>query len=344
MNSTFALYLFCVLCLAILTLPFIPAVSEWRVPKDCSPLPISLEYASEIDYFTRQFRNDALTDIAAERSESKFDYVDGPPEQMKWMDGTRPLIGLDAVCSDTPVRCNRPLYLHGDFDCGINSSLTSVLTHGMLRLGANGEILEWGHADGPIRLGKGCVSLRRLSSVVSIELANRCCFERLSAPVIHLGLRTTEIRITPKLANHLPASLNDLPGAIRRTDALTLVKGDCRLADGTIYTGSLIVTGNLTIGHHTIVDGNVKARNAVQVGRFAQITGSLICEDHIELHDHVSVAGPLISETDIVLGSGAKIGRIDAPTTISADNLIAQSGAIVHGTIWARKAGVVWEP
>ncbi len=342
MNPTFALYLFCILCLVMLTLPFIPAVNEWRAPKDCSPLPISRQYANEVDYFTRQFRNDALADIAGERAESKFDYVNGPPEQMNWIEGTRPLIGLDAVRSAAPVRCNRPLYLHADLDCGGNSSLTSVLSRGMLRLGSNGEILEWGHADGPISLETGCVTLRRLSSNISIELAGRCCFERLSAPTIQLGKKATT---TPqKLDAYLPASLNDLPGAIRRTSALTLIKGDCRLTDGCSYKGSLIVTGNLTIGHHTLVDGHIKARNAIQVGRSARVTGSMICEDRIELHDHASVAGPLISETEIVLGSGTTIGRTDAPTTISTDQFIAKSGAIAHGTIWARKVGVVWEP
>jgi hypothetical protein len=342
MNSTFTLFLFCLLCLAMLMLPFIPAVSEWREPKDHSPLPISRQYANEIDYFTRQLRNDALADIAGARTDGKFDYLNGPPEQMNWMDGTRPLIGLEVIQSTAGIRCNRSLYLHADLDCGDNSSLTSVLSHGTIRLGSNGEILEWGHADGSITLGTGCVALRRLSSEVSIELAGRCCFERLSAPTIRLG--KTSAAAPKKLVSHLSAKLNDLPGAIRRTDTLTLVKGDCRLADGHHYTGSLIVTGNLTIGHHTIVDGNIKVRNAVQVGRSACITGSLICENRIDLRDNASVAGPLISETDIVLGSGTTVGRIDAPTTISSDNLVAKSGAIAHGAIWARKVGVVWEP
>jgi cytoskeletal protein CcmA (bactofilin family) len=342
MNATFALFVFCILCLAMLTLPLVPALREWRNPEDCASLPISRQYANEIDYFTRQLRHDALADMTTERTASKFDYVTSGPEQMNWMDGTRPLIGREAVRSDAPVRCNRPLYCHADLDCGTNSSLTSVLSHGMLRLGSNGEILEWGHADGPIRLDTGCVALRRLSSNTRIELAGRCCFERLSAPAIQLGKKVTTP--PPRLDLHLPANLNDLPGAIRRTGTLTLIQGDCRLADGCSYTGSLIVTGNLTIGHHTIVDGNIKAREAIQVGRSARITGSLICADRIELHEHASVAGPLISETEIVLGSGTTIGSPEAPTTISADNLLAISGAIAHGTIWARKVGVVWEP
>lgn len=342
MNATLALCLFCILCLAMLALPFIPAVNEWRTPRDCSPLPISRQYANEVNYFTHQFRNDALADIAGKHTDSKFDYVDGQPQQMNWMDGNRPLIGIDAVRSDTAVRCNRPLYLHGDLDCGSKSSLTSVLSHGSIRLGTDGEILEWGHADGSIVLDTGCVALRRLSSDVSIELGGRCCFERLSAPTILLGKKVTTA--SQKTADHLVANLIDLPGAIRRTDTLTLVKGDCRLADGYSYTGSLIVTGNLTVGHHTVVHGDIKVRNAVQVGRSARITGSLICEDRIDLRDHASVTGPLISETDIVLGAGTTIGRADAPTTISADNVVAKSGAIAHGAIWARKVGVVWEP
>ncbi|GAA4028236.1 hypothetical protein GCM10022212_28000 [Actimicrobium antarcticum] len=159
--------------------------------------------------------------------------------------------------------------------------------------------------------------------------------------MIRFGHRGNDVP-APEAFGYFPADLGTLPGAIRRTDSLTLIKGDCTLPAGHIYKGSLVVTGRLIIGNHTTVIGDIKVREGIIVGNAARIIGSLICEERIYLLDHTEVAGPLISETDIVLGAGAVIGRIDAPTTISAENIIAKSGAVSHGSIWARNVGFVW--
>lgn len=338
-------YLFLAICLLMLTMPFVPAYREWRFPEDFAPLPISRQYANEIDHFADQFRDKALADMSVlnESKHKHFELVCDPPSDMDWLAPTRPLISQHDIDLPSAIRCHQPLYAMSSLDCARDSSFAAVFSEGDIRLGPYSEILEWAHADGAIKLDVACIALRRLSSKVAIDLAAQCCFERVHAPVIRFG----EIPVdTPpaEAPGVFSADIDMLPGAIRRTPSLYMIKGDCSLPPGHVFKGSLVVTGRLIIGNYTTIIGDVKVREGTIIGTGVRIIGSLTCEDRIYILDHAEVAGPLISETDIVLGAGTVIGRLDAPTTVSAENIIAKAGARSHGTLWARNVGVVWAP
>lgn len=337
--------LFFALCILLLTMPFVPAYREWLSPEDCAPLPISRTYANEIDYFADQFREKALAEMPLidDSALRNFELVCDPPGKMDWLAPTRPLIAQQPINLQFAVRCQQPLYAMSSISCTRDSSFSSVFSDGDIELGPYSEILDWAHAEGAIKLDIACIALRRLSSKVAIDLAAQCCFERVHAPVIRFGTMPAD---TPPLESPgaFSADIDMLPGAIRRTPNLHMVKGDCSLPPGRIFKGSLVVTGRLIIGNYTTIIGDIKAREGTIIGTGVRIIGSLTCEDRIYILDHVEIAGPLISETDIVLGAGTVIGRLDAPTTVSAENIIAKSGAAVHGALWARNVGVVWAP
>lgn len=337
--------LFIALCIFLLTVPFVPAYREWRSPEDCAPLPISRSYANEIDYFADQFRDKASAEIALmdDTAHRYFELVCDPPDQMDWLAPTRPLIARQQVDLPFSVRCQQPLYALSSLCCTRDSSFSAVYSHGEIRLGPYSEILDWAHAEGAIELDVACIALRRLSSNVAIDLAAQCCFERIHAPVIRFGEIPADTP-PPDSPGSFSADIDMLPGAIRRTPNLYMIKGDCSLPPGHVFKGSLIVTGRLIIGNYTTIIGDIKAREGTIIGTGVRIIGSLTSEDRIYILDHAEIAGPLISETDIVLGAGTIIGRFDSPTTVSAENIIAKSGAVAHGALWARNVGVVWAP
>lgn len=337
--------LFLTICVLLLTLPFLPAFREWQSPADCAPLPISRHYANEIDHFADQFRDNVKEKMSGRAGEASkyFDYVSQPTETMEWSAPSRPLIALQAIKSSTAIRCLQPLYATAEVDCARDSSFAALYAEDAVQLGPYSEILEWGHAEGPITLDVACVTLRRLSSKVAVNFSAQCCFERVNAPIIRFADLPADTP-PPEAMGGFLADIDQLPNAIRRTPTLHLIKGDCSLPPGHVFKGSLVVTGRLIIGNYTTIIGDVKVREGTIVGNGVRIIGSLTCEDRIYILDHAQVAGPLISETDIVLGAGAIIGRIDSPTTVSAENIIAKSGAVAHGTLWARNVGVVWAP
>jgi hypothetical protein len=176
---------------------------------------------------------------------------------------------------------------------------------------------------------------------VAVQLDEECAFERISAPVVRFG-RSDKEPLWAIDSELIEASFSELKGAKLRSHALYLIKGDCTLPPDRLYCGSLIVTGCLVIGANTKVIGDIKARGGVVVGFKAHVVGSLTSEQRIQIEGEAVVHGPVISETDILIGAYSRVGKPEQPTTITAENIIAEVGSIAHGTVWARDLGVVW--
>ncbi|AKJ67980.1 hypothetical protein PATSB16_18580 [Pandoraea thiooxydans] len=330
-------------CLALMWLAFHPAWQEWRTPTDRTPLAVFPNYTSDIDHFAEKFRGVALSNIAGEilAAHETFEHVPEDLNEMNWALARRPLIAYDSIKTAGPVRCKPPLFVQGGIEASSGDSFTALFAQGSIRLGPDSEVLEWAYADDVIYLGEGSCALRRISSATAVELDKRCCFERISAPVVRFGVAPDGVPGTRRPAP-VEASFDDLPNVIRRGDSVHMVRGNCELPDGKIYRGSLIVTGRLLIGAWVEIDGDIKGRKDITVGAHARILGSLISEKQIQVRHEAFVEGPVISETIVYLGVRAKLGTSASPTTISAGNIFAEAGAIAHGTVWARDLGVVW--
>lgn len=140
----------------------------------------------------------------------------------------------------------------------------------------------------------GLLGLRRLSSATSVELEADCCFERIQAPSISFGDDAT---VEPERESHalVDASFERLEGAVRQSDHVTLIRGNCKLPRMHRYHGSLVVTGRLLIGAGTEILGDVKARDGIVMGAGARVQGALCSEKQIQILDHAHVTGPLVS-------------------------------------------------
>jgi predicted acyltransferase (DUF342 family) len=343
MTASYPTYaLFAAICLILLTLPFIPAFMEWLWPSDIEPLPISANYASDIDHFARRLLADAAakTGAGASTGYENFDFVPEKVSEMDWLNAKQRLIAAKSLATETPIQTTQPLLVQGDISTASGSSFQALYAQGDIDLGLSSQIHDWAHADGGVRLGQGSVALRRISAGVSIELGEDTWFERLSAPTLFFGQETPPLS-QPQAPVQTPASFKDLPNAIEQTPSLYLIRGDCVLPPNRLYQGSLIVTGFLSISAGTRVSGDIKAREGLRIGPNSQVDGAITCEKRIHLWHGVQVLGPVVSESHILVGQNSVIGRVDAPTTISAQIVIAESGSRVHGTVWARELGMV---
>jgi len=330
-------------CASLMGLAFGPAWREWRRPTDSQPLPVSLSYTSDIDHFAEVFRETALATIAGGTpvAGSAFAIVPARIERMDWAAAVRPLLSFNPIRATGEIECKPPLYVIGRIETDAGASFSALYVQGAIRLGPGSEIAEWAYAEDIIHLGQGCIALRRISSAVAVELDRDCCFERINAPVVRFGL-AHGLAPGRMQAEPVEASLSTLAGAVRRSDSLCMVNGDCDLPPSRLFRGSLVVTGRLTIGASTRIIGDVKARKGVFVGPGARIVGALTSEKDIMIQDGAVIRGPVVSETEIQLGTGAVIGGPDNPTTVSAESIYAEAGAVAHGTVWARDLGIVW--
>ena len=305
--------------LAMLTLPFVPLWREWVHPTDSRPLAVAPEAGHESDFFARQLREQ----VAANPRDEAVRVARG---NLRIEPGTR----LD-----------RPLYAQGDLEAGAGCVLAAVLATGDIRLGPGSEVSQWLHADGRIRVAAASVLLRRATAERAIYLEPGCSFERLRAPKLHFGRGLGKPRV-PAPPSSAATDFSAVPRAVRRTDSLYRVAGSCVLPPGAHFEGSLVVTGTLVVGEDTTLRGDIKARNGVVLGARCTILGAVSSEGPIEIGRGAFVRGPVIGESDVMIGSGAIVGTPELQTTVSAENIVVESGALAHGVVWAREAGVVW--
>ncbi len=333
---------FAVVCLLLLTLPFVAAFREWLRPTDMAALPISANYTSDIDHFARRLRADAQARLGhgEPTGYEDFDLLPMPAATADWRMAKKRLIARGDIDMREAICSAQQLYVEGNLRAGAGSAFPALYSTGDIHLGAQSEIQDWAHADGVLRLGHSSVVLRRVSAGVAIELGNEAWFERMYAPTLYFGLGRRNEPVSATAAQ-TPASYADLPDAIEQTPMLFLIRGDCALPPASVFRGSLVVTGFLTIGAGTTVLGDIKAREGVSVGPGAKVEGAVTCEKRVYLFREAQVHGPVISESDILVGTGALIGLPEAETTVSACNIIVEDGVVMHGMIWAREIGMV---
>lgn len=333
---------FILICLTLLTLPFIAALREWLRPTDFAPLSIARHYSNDIDHFAKRMKADvnAKLGLGASTGYEDFDFVVDWVEDMDWGRARKRLIAESNIESLTPIRSDQPLYVEGSIRAGDESAFSRLYATGDIDLGVGSEVHDWAHANGVVRLGRHSVGLRRISAGKSIELDMQAWFERMQAPTLYFGSSRHGVSVYDEV-KQVEASFFDSTHAVQLTPSLFLIRGDCVLAANKIYRGSIVVTGFLTICEGSTVVGDVKAREGVSLRPRAFVEGAITCEQRIYVFNQARVLGPLVSESDILIGSQSVIGLLDAPTTVSARNIIVEDGVVVHGTIWAHEIGMV---
>lgn len=337
--------LFGATCVVLLVLPFAPAWLEWRRPTDCAALPIRDDETDEPLFLAERLRA-RIAGLRAVGPEAGLQPVDGRvllDRVQPVQDGALPLLATEAIRSAKSLALGQALYVAADLVLGSHTELTEVMSEGRLQLGPRSRICHWAHADADVGLSEGSIAAHRLSSSRSVRLERGCCFQRVHAPVVCFGDRDPGAP-APRRPAAASAELSELPGAEQRSPGLWRVDGDCRIPAGRCYAGSLVVTGLLTVGEGSRIEGSVKGYEGILLGRGASVGGAVVSGRAIHLLGEAAAGGPVVSETHVLLCAGSRVGTPDRPTTVSANEIVAEEGAQAHGTLWARTAGVVTEP
>lgn len=327
---------------SLVLLPFAPAWREWRRPTDVAPLPIPHDGDQDPYFHARRLR-ERMAQLREQGSGAFLPIDEVDPLDDTDARGDVPILAARPVRTLGAVQTSRALYATDDLDLRGGAVLSQVLAEGRLDLGPRSRVTGWAHAGKELQMGENSVAAQRVSSEGVLRLARGCCFERVHAPEVRFG-KPREGGPQPHTPTLAEGDFGELPGAVRRGEKLVRVDGDCTLPPHTRFRGSLLVTGVLVIGEGTVVEGDVKARKGIQVGRGARVTGSVICENGLHVLQDACIEGPVVSETHLLVAAGARLGRPHTLTTVSASALIVEEGVVAHGTVWARRAGVVWGP
>lgn len=337
------LAVFLLLCAGLLLPPFYPAWREWQRPTDRQALRMAVGKDNPTRLLHR-FRQQMVS-LLGSGDPLAFESLEQAllrGRQPQAASPQRPILVAHTSHAEHGIHSRWPVYAANDLQLREDSDLTQVMADGHLVLGPHSRVREWAHAEKTLLLEASSVAARDLSSEHGIAVAWDCCFERVQAPVIVFGQsrpdhRPEQGRGMPQMPPHEP-----LPRAQPWGPQGWRIDGDCVIQKGRHFTGSLVVTGVLSIGAGALVEGDVKAHGGVVIGEQAEVTGGVFSDNGIRVFDDAVIGGPVVSESLLQLGAGVHLGRFRAPTSVSANVILAGNGVRAHGSVWAVQAGLVW--
>ncbi len=207
---------------------------------------------------------------------------------------------------------------------------------------------------------QGSNAYGRLSAGLTIRLERGCGFEHMQAPQI-LTVDAQEDDASGFLpsflcsgahvcqardANGSPvddSSSSGWPGwrCVASSRPRLRIQGNFVLPAGETLNANVIATGELRVAAGARLFGSAKSYKDTIIGDDACVHGSIVCRGTVRIGSRCYVTGPVMAEGDVFVARGGRIGRPDAPTTISSCGAQIAPGCQIHGTVWARVRGNV---
>ena len=337
-------------------LPLLPALQEWRLQRDITPLDIIQSHAGHPHHFSDTFRvfiqneMSALTDHTRlfEPAENYYLIKENDifqPNQDERQDQATQRIVIACGTLSLPENFAFPREIYGKQTVvGIGGNyFRAILAEDKLFIGRRSTVLRWAHAH-TIHVDSDCHLTGRLSAVEEIELEAGCTFIRLHAPCVKFG---TTVFIPPDRdikENTLVDMRNPMlhqPDSGDDKDNRWISQGDLEFPENEIFCGDIVVRGNILIRRGARIIGSVKASGTLRIEPSVTITGSLISSKQLIIAQSCIVGGPVVSEQRINIDTGVVVGTMAKLTTLTAPVIHIATGSVIYGTAWARHQGLV---
>ncbi|MBI3894467.1 MAG: hypothetical protein HY313_00910 [Acidobacteria bacterium] len=352
-----------------LSLSFSFGAQEWFRPRDASPLPVDVEYVRVENYFGVSFREkmqDWLQTARAlpvpESTKLPIRSVLETPEGEKILilsggrlgshqEAEEIIYSEEGLLFVEPQSCFRgQIYVRGKLESGVGVRLRAVVADGDVILGEHNTVAHWIDAQGRILLRKGTTVASRVSSSECIEMESQVSAQSLYAPLVFTaGYRHSscsiagDILATPSVSVLPYQSTNpsEMPAVLKGTRCTRLamdtwlVQGDLRLPPYSRVESKLVIHGALQSEPDCYLGGDIKA-HCIEFGARNRVLGNVISESEVGVGESSFMGRNLVAETDIVLRSGARIGRPEVFVAVSAGRQIRlESDVAVYGKLAA---------
>lgn len=364
MSLAMAIVVFFVLTMVLVVLPFVPAIVEWRKKKDAAPL--TVVYASEVNVRHlaqgfRQFFESRLRGVIDRCRDTKTNergtLADGTPYVVVADDRSPVLTAEETAgraahnvilsCGDLRLPEETmflpEVYADGTVRGGERNIYRAVLAEEDIQLDNESTSLRWLHAMRSVRVRGDSVLFGRASADQLIVLERGCRFERLHAPRIEFCFGAEADEFAGGMTQRESALLRtkDLPNPVEVSVGRWLIDGNVEIPPGKIVRADLVVTGKLWIRPGVHVIGSVKSRKDMRLEKGVEIDGSVVGGENMHIGNGCRLYGPVMAERTINVGAGTIFGTAARPTTVSAENINVEPGAVAHGTVWAHGTGSV---
>ncbi len=327
---------------AILLLPFTPAIKEWLLKKDATPL-WRVSTNDEVRHFSDRFKVFADKELSMAFIKDSYKIIT-PDSEFSAARSNKLFRVIDKkVYVPESVRLpdnnvyTQEIYAKSHVEFGRKTKIYAALVLGNVKLDDECIVTRWLQAN-VIEVGESCKLFGRVSADKKIEIKSNCIFSRLNAPIIEFGAQDNidreDLGITQdrqKDISHLRKVKCELDAAGR-----CIINGDCIIPPYSLISCDLIVRGSLKISHGSLILGNIKAYKSISIESRVTIEGSIVSRADILAGDWSYLQGPVISEKNVKLGHGATVGSVGQSSTITALAFACADNVLVYGTINVR--------
>ncbi|CAM2140601.1 putative N-acetylglucosamine-1-phosphate uridyltransferase [Pararobbsia alpina] len=333
-----SLILLCAVLL-VLGIPFVPLAFEWRKPSDVAALPIpeaAFEDARALAVRWITLLREAVHLRALDSHAHDADQSTLHIEER---------IALERGRSEARV-----LYATQSISIGREAQATYVFAERSIRFRAGSRLANFAYAP---RVDACDADLAGTVSAHTLRLRGECRFTRLGGQPITLGIGTGSTGTGSSVAGALDAEARRSVDDTHRThrpmtdfvhdrrhrfgDTRFRVRGDLEMPGHTECEADLVVDGAFYLGEASVLRGNVRA-HTVELARHAVIQGAVFAHRDIVLREMSGIEGVLSAGRALHVRR-ASIGRRGQAVTASAQEIVVQEGASVHGELVAEKSG-----
>lgn len=332
---------------AVVLLPLLPAIQEWRQPSDVVPLPIDSRDAQEPAFLANSFAvqlADALAHGRTRLGESRIAQApvhdQWPLKDREWRRGVSKRLWHAEGDTVAPAEMNflAEIAAPGNLDTADGRVYRALWAGQRLHLASHATVLRWAHGA-QVNVASGARLAGRVSAEQHITVWGRSFFTLLHAPQLCFGTLPDAVRVA--VDSHRRPAITGLPAAVswNATARRGTIDTPLQLGARSAWRGDLVCRDDLTLGWGCHADGALKAHGTVQLGEHVRVEGGIVAEGPVLLGARCVVLGSLVSETAIELGSGCVIGAPGRPATVAAPRIEIGPGVVVHGTVWASERG-----
>ena len=332
---------------AVVLLPMLPAILEWRFPSDVVPLHIDSQDALDPPFLARSFKVRLDEAVAQGQLRLGKSHLAETPTTGAWRfiererrshASRRVWQSAGDITLPAEMTYLGEVAAQGSLRTAPNEVYRGLWAGERLNLANCATLLRWAHGR-TVDVHSGCQLAGRVSADERITLWGPATFLLLHAPVVCFN--TDPVRAQMTSSRPLPVLQAGLPEPVVWNDIAQ--RGTCdeplEILGGTAWQGDLVCRADLVMGPRCTTDGSLKVHGDLEAGAGCQLTGNAVVEGRIELGPNCIVGGSLLSETEIVLGAGCVVGAPGRLATVAAPRVRVAPGVVVHGTIWASDIG-----
>ncbi|MFT4605923.1 MAG: cytoskeletal protein CcmA (bactofilin family) [Rhodothermales bacterium] len=359
---TIGLIILSAVTLIVLVLPALPAFAEWRTGNDKHPLTIAETYADDHHVVAKAFGTEVASQLeslvasflasggqpTSGHADLKKHYdVIGPHASSTpdFQNGVLPLVLVRNTLTQWPAgtALTRQTYISGAFECGSDALIERLFVDGDAYLGEETVIDSWMHARRDLRAMAGCELNGSVAAGRMLQVWPACQFERLQGGEIRFG-DEWHWPEGPVPSRHVPLDLPPLfrlNGRALRQGAAHQVEGNLTIPPAHVWTGDLIVLGNLRLARNARIEGSIKAEGTITLEPGASVVGHVFSDEGIEVRTGACITGTAATEGTLRVRWGAEIGSHKIPSTATGAEILMEQGSRVFGVVMAVEAGRV---